>query len=914
MADAIPVDLSDYGAEGILTDGSSIHIRAIRPDDRDRLLDHFHRLSPESVYFRFLGIKPSLSEAELDRFTRLDYVRNFALAAILRGPEGERIIGVGRYVAAARDSEPPRRGEVAFAVDDNYQGRGIGTLLLEHLSRVAYANGIDRLDATVMASNTRMLEVFSRSGFELRQSLEAGVVQVSFSSHETEQFLSRSLYRERLAASLSVARILRPGSVAVVGASREPHKIGGAIVANLMRTGFKGKIYPVNPKVSEVQGLRAYPSLAAIEAPVDLAVISVPAAAVMDVVRECAAARVHGLVVISSGFAEMAGSGVAAQQELAEFVRSSGMRMIGPNCMGIINTDPNISLNATFAPIAPVPGNVAMLSQSGALGIAILDQVRLRGIGLSSFVSVGNRADVSSNDLLAYWTEDPRTSLIVLYLESFGNPRKFARFAASAASRKPVVAVKSGRSRAGRRAALSHSASLASRDAAVDALFEQCGVIRTDTLEQLFDVSALFSTQPVPKGPKIGVVTNAGGPAILLADACEARKLPLPELGKETQARLREILSARAAFSNPVDMTAAATAEDYEHAISAVGNDPEIDSLIVIYIPPLVTDPQSIAQGIARGAARVPADKPILAAFLSSEPPPEELHRGPRGRLPCYSFPENAAIALEAAWRYARWKSRPRGSITSLDPAINTAIRELVDPRLAGMREPQWIEPGEVDAILAAAGIKTAPARQTDPQQARAVAEEMGFPLVAKIISRDVVHKSDVGGVIMGLGSGEEVAAAVDTLGERMRSLGKRLDGILLQRQLAGGIEALVGITEDPTFGKVMVAGMGGVAVEIIKDVAFRVLPVTDIDAAAMVAELRSSRLLDGFRGNPPGDRAALVDLIGRVSALAEAIPELVDMDLNPVRIMAPGAGVVALDARIRLDPAARLRHARESR
>lgn len=911
MARADDIELAEYAAEGILTDGSSILIRAIRADDREGLLDHFHRLSEQSAYFRFFGPKRSLSEAELNRFTRLDYVRNFGLVAMLRDSSGvERIIGVARYMAQGEEQGVPASAEVAFAVDDRYQGRGIGTLLLEHLVRIARANGIEHLSASVMVANRAMLEVFARSGFALAQRSDSGIARVSLSTAETERGLTASLYRERLAAAQSMARLLKPRSVAIVGASRDASKVGGAILANMLQAGFAGAIYPVNPKAAEVQGRAAYASVSAIGAPVEVAIICVPAAQVEAAMRECAAAGVHAVVVISSGFSEVAGSaGREIQQRLLQLARTSGMRLVGPNCMGIINTDPAVRLNATFTPIAPAAGNIGMLSQSGALGIALLDQARRRGFGLSSFVSMGNAGDVSSTDLLAYWSDDPRTAVILLYLESFGSPHKFARLAAATAARKPIVAVKAGRSRAGQRAALSHSASLASLDVALEALFQQCGVVRCDTLEQFCDVAALFSTQPLPAGARVGVVTNAGGPAILLADACEANGLSLPELAPPTIAKLKARLPAAAAFGNPVDMTAAATPEDYQQTIAEVAADPAVDSVVTIYIPPLISDPPGIARGIAAGSAAVPAAKPVLAVFLSSAPVPSEIHQGGRGKLPCYGFPENAALALAATHRYARWRARPGGrTLVAFDDPTKRALREAMEAMVGASQEPRWLRPEEAQSLLRTAGVTLAPWRRTSVENAPADAAELGFPLVAKIISPDVVHKSDVGGVVMGLESVGAVATAVAQMQARMKQLDKRLDGILLQREIPEGIEALVGATDDPTFGKLLVCGLGGVAVEIIRDVAFRVLPITDVDADEMLGALRSRRLLDGFRGAPAGDREALKILLGRVAALVEELPEIVELDLNPVKVLPPGQGVVAIDVRIRMDSAARLR------
>jgi acetyl coenzyme A synthetase (ADP forming)-like protein len=895
------VDPRHYAVEEILRDGGSIHVRAIRPDDRERLLDHFQRLSARSVYFRFFNAKRRLTDEELHRFTNVDFVRDVGLVATLLEGGVEHIIGVGRY--ALVPGTPA--AEVAFAVADEHQGRGIGSLLLDHLLRIARAAGVTEFQADVLGENNRMLDVFAASGLVVTSSRDAGIVHLSFATAETDKSRDASLARERIAAAESVRALLNPRAVAVIGASREEGTIGHALVANLQQAGFTGPIYPVNPKADEIRGLPAYPRIGAVGKPVDLAVIAVPAPLVEGAVAECAAVGVRGVVVISAGFAEVSPAGRAAEQRLTSLVRGSGMRMVGPNCMGVLNTDPAVSLNATFAPHWPPAGNVGMLSQSGALGLAILDYARQLNIGMSTFVSVGNKADVSGNDLLSYWAEDPRTGLVVLYLESFGNPRKFARIAPEVARKKPIVAVKSGRSAAGTRAASSHSAALANLDVAVDALFAQAGVIRTNTLEELFDVAALLSTQPVPPGRRVGVVTNAGGPGILLADACEARGLELPALGPETLAALRSFLPPQAGLSNPVDMIASATPDQYARAIEAVGADPGVDSLVVIYVPPLVTRPKEIACAIARGAGAVSVDKPILTVFISSKGAPPMLGEGPRGKLPAYSYPENAAMALSAAEWYGRWRARPRGTPFRLGRFAEDTIRAVIDRVLAEAGGSCWLGPRDLATVLRAAGIGFADAEQATPEDAGAVAERLGFPLVAKAIAPEVLHKTDVGGVILGLDSSAAVTAAVGTLRRRMDAIGAHLEGVLLQREVAGGIEALVGVTTDPTFGPLLVCGLGGVLVELLRDVSFHLTPVTDADAREMLDKLRAARLLDGYRGQPPGDRDALVDVILRVAGLVEVVPELRELDLNPVKVLAPGKGAIVVDGRMRVAPLA---------
>jgi acetyl coenzyme A synthetase (ADP forming)-like protein len=694
--------------------------------------------------------------------------------------------------------------------------------------------------------------------------------------------------------------LFEPRSVALLGASRKPLTISGALLKNL-RESFKGAIYPVNVAGGEIQGLPAFESVAAIGQSIDLGIIAVPASGVMEAVRQCADAGANSVVVISAGFAELGPEGRVEQERLRDLARGSGMRMVGPNCMGILNTDPLASLNATFAPTVAAAGNVGMLSQSGALGVAILDHARDLHIGISTFVSVGNKADVSGNDLLAFWKEDPRTDVIALYLESFGNPRRFARLAPEVARRKPIVAVKSGRSAAGTRAASSHSASLACLDVGVDALFEQAGVIRTNTLGEMFDVVALLATQPPPRGPRVGVVTNAGGPGILLADACEAQGLALPELTAPSLHELRSFLPAAAGFANPIDMIASATPEQYERAIEIVGRDPNIDAVIVVFVPPLVTTAAQIAAAVTKGAATVPAPKPVLTVFLASKGAPPMLAPGTRGRLPSYAFPENAARALGAALRYQRWRERPVGEILRLTDEQRSEARRIVQTSLETRRDPHWLDPADVRDLLAVAGIAMADLRTTVPEGAARVARAMGFPLVAKAVAPGLVHKTDVGGVALNLRSEDEVKEAVAAMRDSLAKAGFALESVILQRQVEGGLEALVGVVADPTFGPLLVCGIGGVQVELLRDVSFHLPPVSDLDAAEMIDRLRLRPLFDGYRGSPPADRAALITVLQRLSALVEEVPELMDLDLNPVRVLPPGEGAIAVDARIRV-------------
>jgi acetyl coenzyme A synthetase (ADP forming)-like protein len=882
--------------DAILRDGASVEIRMVGPADRAHVISLFERMSPSSVRHRFFGAKRELTDADV-QFLLGNGTSHVVLAAIVRRGGSETFLGVGRYVVLP---EHTGAAEVAFEVADAEQGRGIGTLLLDHLARIARSRDLTIFRAEVESDNSQMLEVFTRSGFAVHQSSRSGSFRVDIPIGDSERFLDAAATRERLAAASSLRAVFSPASIAVIGVSRTPATLGRAILDNLIKDGFGGPIYPVNPGALEIAGRRCYPSIDAIGAPVDLAIITVPAPAVEAVVQQCAAAKVRGVVIISAGFAEVSATGRDAEARLREIARAGGMRMVGPNCMGVLSTDPAVRMNATFSPVSPPAGNVSMVTQSGALGLAMIDYARSLELGIADFASIGNKADVSVNDLLSYWCDDPRTKVIALYLESFGNPRSFARLAPQVAQQRPIVAVKSGRSAAGTRAASSHSAALASLDVGIDALFAQTGVIRTDTLEQLFDVVSLLSSQPVPAGRRIGVVTNAGGPGILLADACEANGLSLPALAPATRDALRALLPAQASVANPVDMIASASPAQYEAAIELVGRDPNIDAVVAIYVPVLVTQPEDVAAAIARGAAAAPRDKPIATVFLSSKGTPAVLARGPRGPIPSYSFPENAAMALAAAARYGAWRTRPCGSCLTLAPDQAQAVRARVRAWRSAHPEGGWLALDEIAALLALAGIAMAEHRTTAPTgaAAAAAAEALGFPVVVKAIAPGLIHKSDVGGVALHLADARSVAAAADAMRARFLEHGSEIEGFIVQRQLIPGIETLVGVTTDPSLGPLLVAGMGGVAVELYKDVVFRITPVSDVDAAEMLDQLKGRPLFDGFRGAPPADRAALLDVLRRVSALVELVPELVELDLNPVVVLEHGA--IAVDARMR--------------
>ncbi len=696
----------------------------------------------------------------------------------------------------------------------------------------------------------------------------------------------------------SLDALFRPSSVAVVGASRRPETIGYQIVDNLVRYGFTGVVYPVNPRATAVHSIPAVPSLLDIPGPVDLAVIVVPKEHVQGVVEQAAEKGVGGLVVISAGFKETGPEGARREAALVATVRSAGMRAVGPNCMGLLNTTPDTSLNATFAPTMPPPGTVSMLSQSGAMGVTILDYAAELGIGIHQFVSVGNKADVSNNDLLEYWEGDDGTRVILMYIENFGNPKNFTRIARRVTRKKPVIVVKSGRSAAGALAASSHTGALASTDSAVDALLAQCGVLRAESVAELFDVARAFESLPVPEGNRVAIVTNAGGPGIIIADACEDAGLSVVDLAAGTQERLRGVFPEEASVRNPVDMVASATSESYRLALDIVLEDPEVDAAIAAFVPPLGIRQVDVAEAIVQAGSRH-RDKPLLAVLMGREGLPEGRAELQDSGVPAYTFPESAARSLGALYRYRRWLERPVEDPAAFEVDLEGAQGIVAQVRAAGRL--QLTEPEALD-LFSCYGIPTVGHSVVQSaEEAVAAADRIGYPVVLKILSSDVIHKTDVGGVRVDLRSTDEVRAAYEDITASVAAAHgpDSVDGILVEQFVQGGRETIVGMSMDPSFGPVFMFGLGGVYVEALNDVSFCVSPVSRVDAVEMIESIRGYRLLEGLRGEPPVDLAALVEVIQRLSQLVGEIDELAELDINP--LLAFEHGCLAVDARIRL-------------
>ncbi|MHC4859889.1 MAG: acetate--CoA ligase family protein, partial [Planctomycetota bacterium] len=616
--------------------------------------------------------------------------------------------------------------------------------------------------------------------------------------------------------------IFRPRSIAVVGASRRKGAIGRELMHNLIEYEFNGKVFPVNPKAEVIHSMKVYRTVLQIYDDIDLAILVVPKEHVRLALEDCGRRGIKGVVVISAGFREVGEEGIKRELELIEVCEKYGMRMVGPNCMGLVNTHPDVNMNATFAPSQPLRGNIAFLSQSGAMGVAILEHARELNLGYSMFVSMGNKADVNTIDLLEYWQDDPETDLILMYLESFGEPRRFTTLARQIVRRKPIICVKSGRTLAGARAAVSHTGALAGLDVAADALFEATGILRVNTVEALFDVAMAFSTQPLPKGDRVAILTDAGGPAIMATDAVISSGMRMAELSDETRETLLDILPEEASVHNPVDMLGHCTEEDYRTALPLLLNDPAVDAVIALYVPPVIHDPLLVARAIFDAAEGT--DKPVLCCFMARE----EVLNGIKDlgtRFPIYEFPESAVRALAMMLRYGRYKERDIGKLPVIE-VDHVRARKIIDDALDDGRD--YLTTMEGFEILEAYGVPTASWKVcATPAEAAKFAEKCGFPVVVKLMSPTISHKSDYGGVVVDLRSADEVKEAIETIQERVAAADEEIsiDGFLVQQMVKGGKETILGMAMDPVFGPLLMFGMGGIYVEVLKDVSFRLLP-----------------------------------------------------------------------------------------
>lgn len=854
-----------WEADVLLLDGSPAHLRPITPDDKEKLVEFYDRVSPESKYFRFFAPYPELSPRDIDRFTTVDNYDRVAFVVTV----GDQIIAIGRY-----DRLENTEAEVAFLVEDAHQGRGLAQLLLEHLAQAGRERGITKFIAETLPENGRMIQTFRDAGYKIAGGFEDGVMRLEFPIAATETAVGVMRSREHRAEARSMERFFVAKSVAIIGASRRHDTVGATLVRNLVLGGFSGRVYAVNPAADAVAGMPAYKTVQDIPGSVDLAIVAVPAEAVQDVVLDCAAKGVHGLIVISSGFAETGDEGRRRQRKLVGLARSYGVRLVGPNCLGVINTDPGISLNASLSPVIPPAGRVGFFCQSGALGVAILENVARRGLGISTFVSAGNRADVSGNDLLQYWEEDDSTEVVLLYLESIGNPRKFSRIARRVGRRKPVVAVKSGRTTQG--VPLGHIAGgRVAPQRAVDAMFRQAGVIQVDTLDDMFDVAQLLAHQPLPMGPRVAVVGNSDALGLLAADSAVAAGLVVEK---------------------SVSLGADATAQDFESALDDAIDNPQVDSVIAVFIPPLDESGEEVATVLATVGEQ--SDKPIVSTFLGSEGVPELLRvpdlagAAGRGSVPSYPAPESAVRALARVVNYARWSTRPPGQVPWFED-LDTGRARLLMTRL--LREcPEGGEIGDDDLreLLHCYGIELA--RQVPVaslEEAIAAGESYGWNVVLKATANHLRQRPDLAHVWRNIDDEIDMDTAWTNLTSRIEDPDKA--GFVVQHMSHTGIPVTIGSIEDSLFGPVISFGMAGTASELLGDVAFRIPPLTDTDAADLVRDVKAAPLFFGYNGSEPVDVGAIEELIQRLARLKDDLPEVQSLELGLVLAGADGAEVL---------------------
>lgn len=861
-----------WTADVVLRDGKTAHLRPIGPDDAGLLVEFYGRVSDRSKYYRFFSPMPQLSDRDVKRFTQVDHDKRVAFVLTLQG----QMIAVGRY-----DVVQPGEAEVAFLVEDAHQGRGIAQILLEHLAQAGRERGVERFIAEVLPDNQRMIQTFRDAGYRVVSAYEEGVLQLEFPIEPTDTAIGIMQGREHVAEAASIHRFFNPGSVAVIGASRRQDTIGQALVRNLVTGDYTGRVYAVNPSARAVSGLPTYANVTDIQDDVDVAIVAVPAESVEDVVLDCAAKGVHGLVVISSGFAETGEEGRQRQRRLVGLSRSYGVRLIGPNALGIINTDPEVSINASLSGLMPPRGRAGFFCQSGALGSAILEKVNNRGLGLSTFVSAGNRADVSGNDLLQYWEEDESTEVVMMYLESIGNPRKFSRIARRVSLRKPIIAVRSGRTTQG--VPMGHAVrKIAAPPQAVDAMFRQAGVIQVDTLEDMFDVAQLAAHQPLPRGRRVAIVGNSDALGLLAADAAAAAGLVV---------------------NKQVALNAEPTAEDFEDALDAAIDDPDVDAVVVVYIPPLNVAGEQIANVLA--AVGEQSDKPLVSTFLGAEGIPELLRvpdvagsTAGRGSVPSYPAVEAAVRALARVVEYAVWLRTPDGRAPEADPVDPAAAQAIIGRVLHDAPDGADLGAEDLAALLASYGIELWPAVPVATlREAQRVGRELGWDVILKSTAEHLRERPDQAHVVRGIDSSAEMRAAWQDLSDVIDE--PEAAEFVVQKTARPGVPLSIRSLEDPLFGPVVSFGISGPVIELLADLSYRIPPLSAQDAAAMVREVRSSPMLFGYRGGEVVDVEEVERLILRVAQLQNDLPQVRSLELSLVLAGAHGASVLTASARV---------------
>lgn len=873
-----------WTADVVLSDGGTARIRPVGPEDVQELSAFHRRLSNDTIHLRYFTAKPELPARVAQRSTTVDHVDQVVLIAELHGT----IIGVASYSRCAERSA----AEVAFTVADEHHGRGIGTILLEHLAAAAMDRGITRFLADTLPQNRKMLHVFRDAGFEAAATYEDGLAHIELALEQSDRSRIAIEGREHRSEAASVARLLAPRSVVVMGDCADPSSPAGRVVHNLREGGFEGAIHLVCPLDSTVRGVEVHSSVADIDGLVDLAVIALPAEQVQAAATACAESEVTTLLVLSAGFAESGSTGQRLQDELRDLTRRHGMRLVGPNCLGI--SRPQTGLHAVFDGPLPSPGSVAMVCQSWAVGVDLLLAASRLGIGISSFVSLGNKADISGNDLLQYWEDDPETETVLLHLEAFGNPRKFGRIARRVSRRKPIVAVATGRADPPAHTARSHTAGLATPDRSAAAFFRRSGVVPVETVDELLDVARVLESQPLPAGSGVAIVGTSGAPGTLASAACPTAGLEVVALSAATQAALDVLLDRTRSVSNPLDLVAPTDHRVYRRAVDIVLGDAMVDAAIVLCTPAPFVDADELVGELATVADD--HGKPVIPCLVGWPAPPAGS-TGPT--VPAFSTPERAVRALAAVCSHAAWRRQPPGTSPCLQDFDPRGVRHVAETFLDRHRAPGWLPPALVDQLLIACGIRTLVTRHvSSADAAAAAAHEVGMPVTLEATGPGIVHRSEISGVRLGLPDGTEVAEAYRAM---EASIGDRMTGARVQPMAGPGIETIIGVVQDRSFGPLVMFGLGGVATELLSDRIFRSLPLTTEDADSMIRSIRGAPILFGHGGSAPADTGALADLLLRVAGLAEVLPELDELDLDPV-VAGPDAAV-CVDARIHLTP-----------
>ena len=877
MTTALPKDV-----DALRSDGALVHIRAATRADRDGLTALYERASDRSLYLRFFGLDRARVRRHAEILAEAGDADQSSLVAEIAG----RIVGVVEFERVNEHD-----AEIAMLIDDGQQHLGIGTLLAEHLANLARSYGYRRLLADVLAENGDMMRLLTDLGLPVARSYEYGTVRLVIDLQAGPDAISASDRREAQADAASLAAVLGPRSVAVIGASNRPGSVGHQVLRNIIEGGFTGQVYAVNPHGGTILGVPTVTTPEQLPVAVDLAVVAVPAPRVPDVVRGCGQRGVRGLVVLTSGFGETGTSGLDLQREIRTVARQFGMRLIGPNCLGVLNTDPTIRLNATFARLQVKDGVLGLASQSGALGIAVVEAAARSGLGVAQFVSVGNKADVSGNDLLLAWENDPRVKVIALYLESFGNPRKFARIARRISATKPIIAIKGGRTPAGEQAGRSHTAAAASTNVVVDAMFTQAGVLRVDTMPELLDAARLLASQPVPAGHRIAIVGNSGGPQILAADAAAGAGLEVVQLSDVTVRCLREAVPDAASWANPSDLGAAADAERMGRALQALLAADEVDVVMTVFTETAVGDPQAVLTRIADIAAD--ASKPVVATIVGGQDAVASSRPG--AALPVFAFPEPAARAISVACRYGQIRRSHPLSPERFPRTDPVAARALVSATLATGGE--WLSAEATRELLDCYGVTTCPQRVVDDADAAVrAATDLGYPVVVKAAGGGL-HKTELDAVRVGIADEDSLRrAAADVLSAVPDSR------LLVQAMAPAGTELIVGALQDPRFGPVVMVGAGGVLADLLADRRFALAPLDHGTAIELIDGLRIATLLDGFRGRPVVSREAIADLVTRIAQMVDDVPEIAELDLNPV--ICNERSLITVDARVRIAPA----------